>query len=124
MTLFFLAVGLEAKRERDLGELREGRRLTVPVLAAILALANAGLHIDRDLLASAVTSPIAWGIVLAYVMGKPLGIVIASCAASRGMSRLAPVLAVAALAPLRRRDSAAGVRRGHRLLAPTPCPAQ
>jgi hypothetical protein len=28
-------VGLEAKRERDLGELRDGRRLTVPVLAAL-----------------------------------------------------------------------------------------
>ena len=35
MTLFFLVVGLEAKRERDLGELRDGRRLTVPVLAAL-----------------------------------------------------------------------------------------
>jgi Na+/H+ antiporter NhaA len=35
MTLFFLVVGLEAKRELDLGELRERRRLAVPVLAAI-----------------------------------------------------------------------------------------
>ena len=35
MTLFFLVVGLEAKRELDLGELRERRRLTIPVLAAI-----------------------------------------------------------------------------------------
>ena len=35
MTLFFLVVGLEAKREMDLGELRERRRLAVPVLAAI-----------------------------------------------------------------------------------------
>jgi len=35
MTLFFLVVGLEAKRERDLGELREGRRLTMPVLAGL-----------------------------------------------------------------------------------------
>ncbi len=30
MTLFFLVVGLEAKRELDLGELRERRRLTIP----------------------------------------------------------------------------------------------
>jgi Na+/H+ antiporter NhaA len=34
MTFFFLVVGLEAKRELDLGELRERRRLTIPVLAA------------------------------------------------------------------------------------------
>src|ERR1700736_2675090 len=35
MTFFFLVVGLEAKRELDLGELRERQRLAVPVLAAI-----------------------------------------------------------------------------------------
>ncbi len=35
MTLFFLVVGLEAKRELDMGELRERRRLTIPVLAAL-----------------------------------------------------------------------------------------
>ena len=35
MTLFFLVVGLEAKRELDLGELRERRRLTIPAVAAL-----------------------------------------------------------------------------------------
>jgi Na+/H+ antiporter NhaA len=35
MTMFFLVVGLEAKRELDLGELRERRRLTVPAAAAL-----------------------------------------------------------------------------------------
>ncbi len=35
MTLFFLVVGLEAKRELDLGELRERRRLAVPVIAGL-----------------------------------------------------------------------------------------
>jgi Na+/H+ antiporter NhaA len=35
MTFFFLVVGLEAKRELDLGELRERRRLAIPVFAAI-----------------------------------------------------------------------------------------
>ena len=35
MTLFFMVVGLEAKRELDLGELRERRRLAIPVFAAI-----------------------------------------------------------------------------------------
>src|SRR3954447_6570381 len=35
MTFFFLVVGLEAKRELDLGELRERQRLTIPAAAAI-----------------------------------------------------------------------------------------
>src|ERR1700679_1274157 len=35
MTFFFLVVGLEAKREFDLGALRERRRVVIPVLAAI-----------------------------------------------------------------------------------------
>src|SRR6202012_193261 len=35
MTLFFLVVGLEAKRELDLGELRERSRIAIPVVAAI-----------------------------------------------------------------------------------------
>jgi Na+/H+ antiporter NhaA len=35
MTFFFLVVGLEAKRELDLGELRERSRVAVPVLAAV-----------------------------------------------------------------------------------------
>src|SRR6201993_3163402 len=35
MTLFFLVVGLEAKRQLDLGELRERSRLAIPVFGAI-----------------------------------------------------------------------------------------
>jgi len=35
MTFFFLVIGLEAKRELDTGELRERRRVAIPVLAAI-----------------------------------------------------------------------------------------
>jgi Na+/H+ antiporter NhaA len=35
MTFFFLVVGLEAKRELDLGELRDRRRLALPVVAAL-----------------------------------------------------------------------------------------
>src|ERR1700680_2935717 len=35
MTFFFLVVGLEAKRELDVGDLRERRRLTIPAFAAI-----------------------------------------------------------------------------------------
>ena len=35
MTFFFLVMGLEARREFDMGELRERRRLTLPVLAGL-----------------------------------------------------------------------------------------
>ena len=35
MTFFFLVVGLEAKRELDLGELRDRRRVAIPVFAAV-----------------------------------------------------------------------------------------
>ena len=42
MTLFFLVVGLEAKRELDLGELRERTRLAVPVVAGLGGMVVAG----------------------------------------------------------------------------------
>jgi Na+/H+ antiporter NhaA len=42
MTLFFLVAGLEAKRELDVGELRERRRLTVPMLSGIGGIVGAG----------------------------------------------------------------------------------
>jgi Na+/H+ antiporter NhaA len=35
MTFFFFVIGLEARREFDMGELRQRRRLTLPVLAGI-----------------------------------------------------------------------------------------
>ena len=35
MTFFFLVVGLEAKRELDLGQLRERQRVTIPLVAAL-----------------------------------------------------------------------------------------
>ncbi len=39
MTLFFLVVGLEARREFDLGELRERRRFIMPLAAGLVAMA-------------------------------------------------------------------------------------
>jgi len=47
------------------------------VIVPVFALANAGIHIDGNLLADALTSPITLGIVFGYVLGKPLGVVIA-----------------------------------------------
>src|SRR6476659_4016987 len=39
MTLFFLVVGLEARREFDLGDLRERRRFVLPLAAGIVGMA-------------------------------------------------------------------------------------
>jgi Na+/H+ antiporter NhaA len=53
------------------------------VIVPLFALANAGIHIDGDLLRDAASSPITLGILLGYVVGKPLGIVTATWLASR-----------------------------------------
>ena len=53
------------------------------VIAPLFALANAGIHVDGDLIADAVTSPITLGIVAGYVVGKPIGIVGTAWLASR-----------------------------------------
>ncbi|RAO27718.1 Na(+)/H(+) antiporter NhaA [Micromonospora saelicesensis] len=45
------------------------------VVVPLFALANVGIVIDGDLLARAVTSPVTLGVVVAYVVGKPAGIV-------------------------------------------------
>ena len=39
MTFFFLVVGLEARREFDLGDLRERRRFVLPMVAGLIAMA-------------------------------------------------------------------------------------
>jgi Na+/H+ antiporter NhaA len=44
------------------------------VIAPLFALANAGIHVDSDLIGDAVTSPITLGIVFGYVLGKPIGV--------------------------------------------------
>jgi Na+/H+ antiporter NhaA len=66
------------------------------VIVPLFALANAGIHVDTDLLGDAARSPVTLGIVVGYVVGKPLGIVGASWLATRGGLRLRitwPVLA-------------------------------
>src|SRR5204862_3126330 len=52
------------------------------VIVPVFALANAGIHIDGQLLGDAVGSPITLGILVGYVVGKPLGIVGATWLAS------------------------------------------
>ncbi len=53
------------------------------VVLPLFALANAGVHITASLLKTAVHSPVTIGIVLAYALGKPLGILAGSWVASR-----------------------------------------
>ncbi len=53
------------------------------VIVPLFALANAGIHVTGSLLGDAIASPITLGIIVAYVVGKPIGIVGASWIASR-----------------------------------------
>jgi protein-disulfide isomerase len=72
---------------------------TSRVIVPLFALANAGIHIDGDLISSAMTSPITLGVIAAYVIGKPVGIMGASWLATRGHARITvtfPALAVGA----------------------------
>jgi Na+/H+ antiporter NhaA len=53
------------------------------VIVPLFALANTGVHIDGALLASAVTSSVTLGIFFGYLLGKPIGITVATWLASR-----------------------------------------
>jgi Na+/H+ antiporter NhaA len=71
MTLFFLVVGLEGRRELDLGELRERRRLGIPVLAAIGGIAVAiGIY---SLLNAGGKGAGAWGVAMSTDTALALG---------------------------------------------------
>ena len=48
MTFFFFVVGLEARREFDLGELRERRRFALPLFAGLGGMAGAHRDLPRD----------------------------------------------------------------------------
>ncbi len=68
------------------------------VIVPLFALANAGIAIDADFLARAATSPITLGILVGYVVGKPIGIVGVSWLATRlSGGRLRPPVGWAAV---------------------------
>jgi Na+/H+ antiporter NhaA len=68
------------------------------VIVPLFALANAGIVLSGSFLTHAVTSPITLGILVAYVVGKPLGIVGASALVSRvSRGRLSPPVGWAAI---------------------------
>jgi protein-disulfide isomerase len=69
------------------------------VVVPLFAIANAGIHVHGRLLEDAVSSPITLGIVLGYVLGKPIGILAATWLASRPWLRgPRPLLSWASLA--------------------------
>jgi Na+/H+ antiporter NhaA len=68
------------------------------VIVPLFALANAGIHIDARFLSDAFTAPIALGILIGYVAGKPAGIVTASWLVTRvSGGRVRPPVGWAAL---------------------------
>jgi Na+/H+ antiporter NhaA len=69
------------------------------VIVPLFALANAGVHIDSRFLSDAFTAPIALGILVGYVVGKPVGVLAASWLATKlSRGRVRPPVGWAALA--------------------------
>jgi Na+/H+ antiporter NhaA len=67
-------------------------------IVPLFALANAGIVLDRDLLDRALHSPLTLGIVVGYLVGKPVGIVGASALVTRlSRGRVRPPVGWAAL---------------------------
>jgi Na+/H+ antiporter NhaA len=84
MTFFFLVVGLEAKRELDLGELRQRQRLAIPVMAALGGMACAvaiylAINAGGD-------GAHGWGVAISTDTALALGAL--SLVAPRGATRL------------------------------------
>ena len=72
MTFFFFVVGLEARRELDLGELRERRRFLLPLLASIAGMAVAvAIYLAFNLGRSSATG---WGIAMSTDTAFALGL--------------------------------------------------
>jgi Na+:H+ antiporter, NhaA family len=53
------------------------------LIVPLFAFANTGVQISQSSITAAINSPIAWGIFFGLVLGKPVGIVIASWSAKR-----------------------------------------
>ena len=78
MTLFFFVVGLEARREFDLGDLRDRRRLLLPVAAGLggmivpvaIFLAIAGSHAPRGAWGTAMSTDTAFALGMLALVGR------------------------------------------------------
>jgi len=60
------------------------------LIVPLFALANAGIHLSDEALAGAASAPVAWGIVVGLLVGKPLGILVASAIAVRSGAATLP----------------------------------
>lgn len=65
--------------------------LTSFVIVPLFALANAGIELSAEIVRQAVTSPLFIGVVVALVVGKPLGITLGSWFATRRLFGAAPL---------------------------------
>lgn len=71
MTLFFLVVGLEARREFDLGELRDRRRMLLPITVGLLALVvPVGLYLAVN---ASTGNAHGWGVAMSTDTALALG---------------------------------------------------
>ena len=77
------------------------------IIVPIFAMANTGVVITGDSLSHALSSPIAWGIFLGLVIGKPLGVVLAAKASAK--VRIAELPSDVSLRKLIATGSAAGI---------------
>jgi Na+/H+ antiporter NhaA len=72
MTLFFLAVGLEARRELDLGDLRDRSRLILPITVGLVGMAlPVGIYL---LINHGLDSARAWGVAMSTDTALALGV--------------------------------------------------
>lgn len=76
-------------------------------IVPLFAFANTGVVITSESIADAATSAIAWGIFIGLVIGKPLGVVVASYAASK--AKVADLPEGAQLSKIIATGSAAGI---------------
>jgi Na+/H+ antiporter NhaA len=76
-------VGLRAAVSPNARLLQLYHPWTSYVVVPLFALANVGIAIDGDFLSRAYSSPITLGIVFAYVLGKPIGVIGASWLVTR-----------------------------------------
>ena len=75
MTLFFLVIGLEARREIDLGDLRDRGRVVLPVAAGLLAMiVPVGLYLAVNAGGDAARG---WGVAMSTDTALALGLLVA-----------------------------------------------